>query len=36
MAKGYSHPDQFIAVEDMPPADNMYPVVKHPDQRSGR
>src|SRR5262245_59203693 len=29
---GYSSRDQFITVEDVPPADNMYPVVKHPEQ----
>jgi hypothetical protein len=31
-AKGYTHPDQFITVQDVAPADNMYPVVPHPDQ----
>ena len=31
-AKGYDHPDQFIHVKDVKPADNMYPVVPHPEQ----
>ena len=31
-AKGYSHPDQFMHVQDVKPADNMYPVVPHPEQ----
>lgn len=31
-AKGYSHPDQFIHLKDVNPADNMYPVIKHPEQ----
>ncbi len=31
-AKGYSHPDQFMHVRDVKPADNMYPVVPHPEQ----
>jgi arylsulfatase len=31
-AKGYNHPDQFIAVQDVKPVDNMYPAVAHPDQ----
>jgi arylsulfatase len=31
-APGYNHPDQFIQVKDVKPADNMYPVVPHPDQ----
>ncbi|MBI1816341.1 MAG: sulfatase-like hydrolase/transferase [Deltaproteobacteria bacterium] len=30
--KGYNHPDQFITMEDVPPADNMYPVIKHAEQ----
>jgi hypothetical protein len=31
-AKGYSHPNQFMHVQDVKPADNMYPVVLHPQQ----
>lgn len=31
-APGYSHPDQFVTVKTIKPADNMYPVVPHPDQ----
>lgn len=31
-ARGYSHPDQFIHLKDVKPADNMYPVVAHPEQ----
>jgi len=31
-AKGYDHPDQFIHLQDAKPADNMYPVVPHPEQ----
>jgi arylsulfatase len=31
-AKGYSHPDQFLTVKDVQPADNMYPVVPHLEQ----
>src|SRR5215475_5091248 len=31
-AKGYDHPDQFIHAKDVKPADNMYPVVPHPEQ----
>jgi hypothetical protein len=31
-AKGYSHPDQFIHLKDVKPADNMYPVIAHPEQ----
>jgi arylsulfatase len=31
-AKGYDQPDQYITVQDVKPADNMYPVVQHPDQ----
>jgi arylsulfatase len=29
---GFSHRDQFLHLEDKKPADNMYPVVAHPDQ----
>jgi arylsulfatase len=29
---GFNHPDQFIAIKDKKPADNMYPVVGHPQQ----
>ena len=31
-AKGYSHPDQFIHLKDVKPADNMYPVIQHPEE----
>ena len=31
-AKGYNHPNQFLTVQDVQPADNMYPVVPHPEQ----
>ena len=31
-AKGYDHPDQFIHLKDVKPADNMYPAVPHPEQ----
>ncbi len=31
-AKGYDHPDQFIHLKDVKPADNMYPVIAHPEQ----
>jgi arylsulfatase A-like enzyme len=31
-AKGYSHPNQFMHLQDVKPADNMYPVVAHPEQ----
>src|SRR5262245_28640657 len=31
-APGYNHTDQFIQVKDVKPADNMYPVILHPDQ----
>jgi len=31
-AKGYDHPGQYLHVEDVKPADNMYPVVPHPEQ----
>ena len=31
-AKGYSHPDQFIHLKSVKPADNMYPVILHPEQ----
>jgi arylsulfatase len=31
-ARGYDHPDQYIDVKDVKPADNMYPAVPHPDQ----
>jgi arylsulfatase len=31
-AKGYDHPDQYIHLKDVKPADNMYPVMQHPDQ----
>lgn len=31
-APGHSHPDQFAHVTAVKPADNMYPVIQHPDQ----
>ena len=31
-ARGYDHPDQFMHLKDVKPADNMYPVVPHPEQ----
>ena len=31
-AKGYDHPGQYIHVKDVKPADNMYPVILHPEQ----
>ena len=31
-AKGYDHPDQFLHLKDVKLADNMYPVVPHPEQ----
>lgn len=31
-ARGYDHPDQFIHLKDVKPADNMYPVVTHSEQ----
>jgi hypothetical protein len=31
-AKGYDHPGQYLQVQDVKPADNMYPVVQHPEQ----
>ena len=31
-AKGYDHPGQYIHLQDVKPADNMYPVILHPEQ----
>jgi len=31
-AAGYDHPDQFMHLKDVQPADNMYPVIAHPEQ----
>jgi arylsulfatase len=31
-AKGYDHPDQFMHLKDVKPADNMYPVIAHAEQ----
>ena len=31
-AKGYDHAGQYLHVQDVKPADNMYPVVQHPEQ----
>ncbi len=31
-APGFNHPEQYMHVKDVAPADNMYPVVQHPEQ----
>lgn len=31
-APGFDHPEQFLFAQDVKPADNMYPVVLHPEQ----
>jgi arylsulfatase A-like enzyme len=31
-AKGFDHPNEYITVQDVKPAPNMYPVVQHPEQ----
>lgn len=31
-APGYSHPDQFLHLKAVKPADNMYPVIRHPQE----
>lgn len=31
-APGFSHAEQYIHIKDVKPADNMYPVVLHPEQ----
>ncbi len=31
-APGFNHPDQYMHLQDVKPADNMYPVILHPDQ----
>jgi len=31
-APGFSHPEQHLHLQDVKPADNMYPVVLHPEQ----
>jgi arylsulfatase len=31
-APGFSHPEQYIHLQDVKPADNMYPVIGHPEQ----
>ena len=31
-APGFSHPEQYMHVQDVKPADNMYPAVQHPEQ----
>jgi arylsulfatase A-like enzyme len=33
-ARGYTHPEQYITVQDLAPAPNMYPAVPHPAQDS--
>ena len=30
-APGFNHPEQYIHLQDVKPADNMYPVIQHPD-----
>jgi arylsulfatase A-like enzyme len=31
-APGYDYPGQYVHLKDVPPADNMYPVISHPAQ----
>lgn len=31
-APGFDHPGQYLHVKDVKLADNMYPVVQHPEQ----
>src|SRR5262245_35990894 len=31
-APGYDHPGQYLHLQDVKPADNMYPVIQHADQ----
>jgi arylsulfatase len=31
-AKGYDHPDQFVHLKGVKPADNLYPAILHPEQ----
>ena len=31
-APGFSHPEQYLHLQDVKPADNMYPVILHPEQ----
>jgi arylsulfatase A-like enzyme len=31
-ARGYDHPDQFVHLKTVKPADKLYPVVAHPEQ----
>lgn len=31
-APGFDHPGQYMHLKDVKPADNMYPVIQHPDQ----
>jgi arylsulfatase len=31
-APGYDHPGQYITLQDVAPADNLYPVIQHPEQ----
>src|SRR5262245_13712062 len=31
-APGYDHPGQYMHLQDVKPADNMYPVIQHPEQ----
>ncbi len=31
-APGFNHPEQYIHLKAVKPADNMYPVIEHPDQ----
>ena len=32
-APGFNHPEQYIHLKDVKPADNMYPVIAHPEQQ---
>jgi hypothetical protein len=31
-AKGYDHPGQYLHLQDVKPADNMYAVILHPEE----
>src|SRR5262249_15578745 len=31
-APGFDHPGQYLHLQDVKPADNMYPVIQHPEQ----
>jgi arylsulfatase len=32
LSRGFNHPDQFIHLQDQKLADNLYPVISHPEQ----